>query len=350
MNKKIDLHTHILPKKLPPWKTQFGYGGFVHLAECPGCTQYDMSTDEGKFFRRIDLNCVDAEVRKKEMRHQGVTQQVLSTVPIMFSYWAKPKDGLIVSQYLNDHLAEVVHKDAQSFYGLGTVPLQDPELACQELHRIHKDLRLTGVQIGSHVENWNLSDSVFDPFWKECESLGLSVFVHPWDMMGQDRMQKYWLPWLVGMPAETSLAICSMIFGGVFQRFPKLRVAFAHGGGAFPFTLGRIQHGFEARPDLVAVDCKVGPKDFVGKFWVDTLVHSPKALNFLIDTMGEDKVCLGTDYPFPLGELEPGGTLEKAMVDRSNQASGNSNSENEINKNLRDMIFYKNAQKFLGIP
>jgi aminocarboxymuconate-semialdehyde decarboxylase len=134
----------------------------------------------------------------------------------------------------------------------------------------------------------------------------MAIFVHPWWWMSKEKMDRYWLPWLVGMPMETSLAICSMIFSGVFQKYPNLRVAFAHGGGSFPSTIGRIEHGFNVRPDLVAVDNNVNPKDYLGDFWLDSLVHDDKMLEYIIELVGEDKVALGTDYPFPLGELEPG--------------------------------------------
>jgi aminocarboxymuconate-semialdehyde decarboxylase len=145
--------------------------------------------------------------------------------------------------------------------------------------------------------------------------LGAAVFVHPWDMMGQDKMQRYWLPWLVGMPAETSLAICSMIFGGVFERLPELRVAFAHGGGSFPSTIGRIEHGFNSRPDLVAVDNKINPRDYLGKFYFDSLVHDKEMLKFLVNLAGADKVALGSDYPFPLGENNPGSLINSMDFD-----------------------------------
>ena len=134
----------------------------------------------------------------------------------------------------------------------------------------------------------------------------MSIFVHPWEMMGQEKMQKYWLPWLVGMPAETSLAICSMIFGGIFEKLPSLRVAFAHGGGSFPSTIGRIEHGFNCRPDLVAVDNPINPRKYLSKFWLDSLVHDQKMLQFVVDLMGAEKIALGSDYPFPLGENKPG--------------------------------------------
>jgi len=165
---------------------------------------------------------------------------------------------------------------------------------------------LKGIQIGSHVNDWNLDSPELFSIFNACEQLDMSVFVHPWDMMGTDKMNKYWLPWLVGMPAETSLAICSMIFGGIFERLPKLKVAFAHGGGSFPATIGRIEHGFKVRPDLCAVDNNVNPKDYIGKFYLDSLVHDPEMLDYIVNLMGIDKICLGTDYPFPLGELEPG--------------------------------------------
>jgi len=150
---------------------------------------------------------------------------------------------------LNDHIAEVVRAHPKRFAGLATIPLQDPDLAASELERCVRQLGLRGAQIGTHVDpnphsgridTLNLDNAALQPVWSTAEQLGASIFVHPWDMAGKERMPNYWLPWLVGMPAETSLAICSMMFGGVFERFPKLRVAFAHGGGAFPFTIGRL--------------------------------------------------------------------------------------------------------------
>src|SRR5205823_730585 len=167
-----------------------------------------------------------------------------------------------------------------------------------------------GVQIGSHVAQWNLSDPALFPVFAQAAELGAAVFVHPWDMMGQERMEKYWLRWLVGMPAETALAICSVIFGGVLQRLPRLRIAFAHGGGSFPGTVGRIDHGFRARPDLCAVDTTVSPREHLGRFYVDSLVHDAGALRTLVRLVGPERIALGTDYPFPLGEAEPGRLIE----------------------------------------
>ena len=254
---KIDLHTHILPHDWPDLDAKYGYTGFVRLDHYRPCCARMMIGD--RFFREIGDNAWDPRRRLEECDRAGVSVQVLSTVPVMFSYWAKPADGLDLSRRLNDHIAEVVRAHPVRFAGLGTIPLQDPELAARELERCMRELGLRGVEIGTHVdanphvpnELRNLDDRSLDPVWQAAEEWGAAIFVHPWDMVGKERMPKYWLPWLVGMPAETSLAICSMMFGGVFDRFPRLRVAFAHGGGAFPFTIGRIEHGFNVRPDLV---------------------------------------------------------------------------------------------------
>ncbi len=304
---KIDIHTHIIPEHLPDFKKKYGYGGFISLDHHRPCCARMMVDD--KFFREIGANCWDPEVRIKDCVHHGVHVQVLSTIPVMFSYWAKAEDALDVSMFLNDHIAGIVEKYPQRFIGLGTVPLQSPKLAIKELERCMK-IGLRGVQIGSHVNDMNLDAPDLFEFFEAAQKLNASIFVHPWEMMGKEKMPKYWLPWLVGMPAETSLAICSMIFGGVFERLPELKVAFAHGGGSFPATIGRIEHGFNVRPDLVAVDNKENPRKYLKQFYLDSLVHDPLMLDMLMKLMGPDKIALGTDYPFPLGELAPGKLID----------------------------------------
>jgi aminocarboxymuconate-semialdehyde decarboxylase len=344
---KIDLHTHILPREWPDLDAKYGYGGFIRLEHYKPCCARMMKGD--RVFREISDNAWDAERRLEEMDRASVSMQVLSTVPVMFSYWAKSADALDLSRRLNDHIAEVVREHPARFAGLATIPLQDPQMAADELDRCIRELGLRGAQIGTHVDanphfgridTLNLDNASLQPVWSAAEQLGAAIFVHPWDMLGKDRMPKYWLPWLVGMPAETSLAICSMIFGGVFDRFPKLRVAFAHGGGAFPITAGRVEHAFHVRPDLCATDNKSNPRSYLAhgdtpaRFYVDSLVHDPDALRLLVKLFGAQRVALGSDYPFPLGEAHAGALIESLEA---------------LSAEGKSQLLFGNAQEFLGL-
>ena len=311
---KIDIHTHILPRDWPDLRQRYGCDGFVQIEHTgAGCARLVIN---GQTFREIQDNTWDPRRRLADCQAVGVDVQVLSTVPVMFCYWAKAEHAHDLSRLLNDHIAEVVREYPRHFVGLGTLPMQDPDRAVRELERCINELGLCGVEIGSHVNDWNLDHPSVFPVLEAAQELSAAVFVHPWDMLGRERMSKYWLAWLVGMPAETALAICSVIFGGVLDRLPRLRIAFAHGGGAFPGTIGRIEHGFHVRPDLCAVHTKNSPRSYLGRFYLDSLVHDADALRGLIKLVGADRIALGSDYPFPLGEAVPGQLIE-SMTDLS---------------------------------
>ena len=330
---KIDVHAHILPAQMPNLKTKYGYGDdFIYL-EHTGPTTADMKKANGQFFRSIDSLCWDPDAIIEHMDKHGVELMALSIVPVLFYYWAKPEHTLEWAQYYNNHVADIQNKYPGRFVGLGTLPMQNIELACQELKRC-KDLNLPGIEIGSHIEDKNLDDPSFYPFYQLASDLGMCIFVHPWDMMGQEKMPKYFLPWLIGMPAETSLAICSMIFGGIFDKFPNLRVLFAHGGGCFPQTLGRISHAYHARPDLCNIHQVHDPRTYIDKFYIDSLVHDEATFDFILQQFGADRIAMGSDFPFPLGDLEHGKFIEE-----------------HANMSLEDKqkVLYLTAKKWLGI-
>lgn len=327
---KIDIHTHIMPKNIPKWADSFGYGGFIYLEHHKPCCAKMMIDDE--FFREVQDNCWAPEARIHDCNETGVHVQVLSPIPVLFHYWAEGQHAYDTSRFFNDHIAGVVHSYPDRFAGLGTLPMQAPELAIKELERCILELGFSGVEIGTHVNELNLDAEELFPIFQRAEELGAAIFVHPWDMMGKDQMEKYWLPWLVGMPAETSRAICSMIFGGVFERLPNLRVAFAHGGGSFPGTVSRVQHGYDVRPDLCAINEHKAPRDYLGHFYLDSLVHDKEMLQYIIDLVGADRIALGSDYPFPLGEHVPGALIESM----------------DLKSSIKDQLLHGTALEWLG--
>ncbi len=300
---KLDTHTHILPESWPDLASKYGDPRFPVMTASDG---HHRIYRNGRFFREVWQSAFDAEYRISDYRKHGIQVQVVSTVPVLFSYWAKGHQALELHRHLNDHMAGLSREHPKHYVGIGTVPLQSPTLAIQEMERCMDQLGLAGVQIGSHCNDWNLDAEELFPFFEAAADLGAAILVHPWDMMGFSSMPKYWLPWLVGMPAEQSRAACCLIFGGVLERLPSLRVAMAHGGGSFPFTIGRIEHGFRMRPDLVATDNARNPREYLNRLYFDTCVHDTYALKSLLEIVGSDKVMLGTDYPFPLGEQELG--------------------------------------------
>jgi aminocarboxymuconate-semialdehyde decarboxylase len=314
---RIDTHAHYLPRDWPDLATKYGDNRFpvIHHGEDDRHRIYK----DGKFFREIWPKTWDPQERIDDYARFGIQVQVISTVPVMFSYWAPAHQALELHESLNDHMAETCRDFPGHYAGIGTVPLQSPRLAIQEMERCVNQLGLCGVQIGSHINDWNLDDAELRPFFEAAQDLDAAILVHPWDMMGTDSMPKYWMPWLVGMPAEQSRAACALIFGGVLQQFPRLKVMLAHGGGSFPYTIGRIEHGFNMRPDLVATDNPHNPRGYFKQLYFDSCVHDDRALRYLLDTVGIDRVMLGTDYPFPLGEQEPGSGILGLNLDVDDQ-------------------------------
>jgi len=320
----------MLPDKWTDVRERFGDPRFPHIDHYAPCKARIHIEGEGN--RELTENIWSAAKRVEDCDRCGVTLQVLSTLPAMFSYWAKPEHAHALSQILNDHLAGVVASHPSRFTALGTLPMQSTELAILELERCVKQLRMPGVQIGTNVAGRNLDDPGVVAVLEAAQEFGAAVFVHPWDMVGAERMKNHWLAWLVGMPAETALAIGSVVLGGVLERLQRLRIGFAHGGGSFVHGVGRIEAGYRVRPDLCATAAKAGPREHLGRFYVDSLTHDPDALRNLIRLLGPERIALGSDYPFPLGEHHPGSMIE---------------SMNDLSPTVKQRLLYATACEFL---
>jgi len=317
---RIDLHTHVVPEGWEDWAARFGGAPWPRLVRKDACRATIMTGDT--FFRDIDDRSWSPARRIEDMDRLGIDRQALSPPPVMFCYWADARANAAFARLQNENVAAVAARHPARFVGMATVPLQDTDLAVKELRHCRERLGLRAVEIGSCPAGRDFDDPVLFAFFEACADLDVAVFVHPASpLVGQDRLTKYYFPLIVGNPLETALAISKLIFGGVLERLPALRLCFAHGGGAFPFTIGRIERAFHVRPDLVATDNKINPRSYLARtdgkghvaparFYVDSLVHDPDALRLLLKLFGAQRIALGSDYPFPLGESHPGELIE----------------------------------------
>lgn len=327
----IDVHTHFLPRSWPDLAARFGTADWPSLKHLAGGRAMLMVGD--REFRPVTSACWDASVRLEAMDRDGVDVQIISATPLLFAYERPAAQALECARLFNDAAREICSRAPRRLKSLCQVPLQDPELACRELSRAMSEGHV-GVHIGNHVGGRDLNDEGLIGFLQHCAAEGAAVFVHPWDMMGQPRMSKYQLPWLVAMPAETQLSILWLILSGAFERLPRtLKLCFAHGGGSFPYLLGRVDNAWRNR-DIVREDCPHLPSSYVDRFHVDAAVFSGEALEFLVKVMGEDRVMLGSDFPFPLGEQRVGGLIR---------------SHGSLPTATRAKLLHENAATFFGL-
>jgi aminocarboxymuconate-semialdehyde decarboxylase len=282
------------------------------MVEAHACHKHVMIS--GKVYRTISDGCWSVPRRLDAMAEQRIGQQVLSPMPELLSYWLPLDDAKVMLRYLNDTIASMVAQAPERFIGLGAVPLQDMDAALAELHYCLHQLKMRGVEIASHVNGVSIGDDRFEPFFAEAERKGAAIFVHALRPAGQERIVGPLPEQAVCFPGDIALAAASMITGGVGTRHPRLRIAFSHGGGALPMLLPRLAHAWGAFPKAKEVLTE-SPWDVARRFYYDHLVFDPKAVRFLVDSYGSSQVCLGSDYPFNMGDPDPLGTLEKAGLD-----------------------------------
>jgi aminocarboxymuconate-semialdehyde decarboxylase len=258
-----------------------------------------------KAFRRITDNAWNADVRLAAMDRSGVDRQVLSPTPVFFAYDQPADAAATTAAIFNDLALEIAAEAPERLVPFCQVPLQDTDAACRELDRA-VEAGHRGVEIGNHVGDRDLDDAGVVTFLQHCAVRDVPVFVHPWDMPDTPRTRRWMAQWLTGMPAETHLSILAMVLGGVFDQVDeRLRICFAHGGGSFAFWLGRVENAWHGRRDVVGTSARP-PREYVGRFSVDSAVFDASALRLLVDTLGAEHVLLGSDYPYPLGEAEAG--------------------------------------------
>jgi aminocarboxymuconate-semialdehyde decarboxylase len=242
-----------------------------------------------------------------DMDRMGIDMQVLSPAPPQYYYWADAELGRQTSRIINDRIAESVAAHPDRFAGLATLPMQAPELAVAEMRRAVNDLGLKGIEISTNVAGAELSEPQFAPVLQAAEELGILVFMHPLGFSHGERMQQHYLNNVIGNPLESTVALSHLIFGGVLDRYPGLRICVAHGGGYLPGYSGRMDHAWRVRPDCRG--CQHPPSSYLKRLWFDTVVFDPEQLAYLVERFGAERIVMGTDYPFDMGETDPIGLV-----------------------------------------
>jgi len=315
---RVDCHAHLLPREWPTLAERYGDPRWPRLDHVDACSARIMIGDD--VFREVTDQLYVTERRLADMDQTGIDRQLLSTVPVMFSYWAAPERTRELSRYLNEHLASVVREHRERFDALGTVPLNDPDIAVEELERCIREWGMVGVEIGSNVAGTDLDDPQFRPFFECAAELGALVFVHPWQASSGSRLAHYYFTYTVAMPSETAFAIGALLFGGVLERLPDLKLLFAHGGGSVPLIIGRMQRGWDiwepARAHL-----STPPVELLRRCYFDSVTWDETSLEFLVRRVGADRVLLGSDYPFLMGEDRPGEMVLRSALAPDEQAA-----------------------------
>jgi aminocarboxymuconate-semialdehyde decarboxylase len=295
----VDVHNHSIPsgfiEKVREEGRSYGYvldeSGPKHIVYTP---ERESATIRGVHF--------DDEVRQRELADSKIDFSLQSISPGIMSYGVTEERADWFSRAVNDALGATMKAYPSRVSGMATVPLQFPAMAAAELERVHGAYGMRSVQIGTSVNGENLDAPGLEPFWEMAERLGVLVFVHPWYHAGKHRLGRYFLQNLIGNPLETTVAMASVIFGGVLERHPALKICFAHAGGYGPWIKGRWRHGQQVRPETGARGAVKTVDEYFRQIYVDTIIHDDTAFKFLVEQVGADRIMLGTDYPADMGD------------------------------------------------
>jgi aminocarboxymuconate-semialdehyde decarboxylase len=315
--KRIDLHCHFIP---PALLDRIESDGEAHSITI---TDGERVSFAGKrSTQKFPRGMRDLTDRLERMDAQGVDLQIISAWMDFAGLELAGDDGAWLARSLNELTIEAIAPHGDRFRAMAAVPLQAPELAAEELRYALKELGMVAVEIATTLGSSELDDPGLAPFWTAAEELDALVLVHPMNQsIGYERLSRsYFLDNIVSNPAEGAVAAANLIFGGVLAKYPRLKVCLTHGGGFLPYQIGRLDRGYEGKPDVTAGNIDAPPSTFLRRFYYDTVVHSPEALRFLVDRVGADRVVLGSDYPFPMGDPEPVSTVLKSALDEATTA------------------------------
>lgn len=298
----IDVHAHMLPEETIRLLGRESPRVAPKLIEENGATIMEIA---GKVVQRpMPREIFDLDLRLRDMDANGVTMQLVCATVQTFFYGEEPALGAACAALQNDEIAAVVRRNPDRFMGLATLAMQDPARAADELRRAMTSLGLRGAQIGSNVNGNNLDDPALEPVWAAAHELKAFFLIHPHgDIVPGDRLKSYYMRNFVGLPFETTIAGASLVFGGVLERYPDIKFCLCHGGGFVPYQAGRFIHAWQVRSEPKS-RLQGAPEASLARLYYDSIVHSPRALEFLIDTVGADHVLLGSDYPFDMGNLD----------------------------------------------
>jgi aminocarboxymuconate-semialdehyde decarboxylase len=278
----------------------------------------------------VDPRLSDVHLILEGMDRRRLDAAAIGPSPGQFFYWADPATGEHIARLMNDGIAAMAAANCDRMFGLGALPMQDPARAARELERAVTQLGLRGFEICTHVDGRDLDDPRFTPVFAAAARLRAPIFLHPQNWGEMRRLKDYHLWNLIGFPAETALAATRLVVGGVFERCPDLKIILAHGGGYFPYQIGRLDHGYEVRAEL-RDRLRKRPSEYLGGIYCDTLTHNTAALRFLIERLGDDHVVLGTDYPFDMGDEAPLETVRACALGRDAEA-------NVLGRNLAQLL------------